>query len=67
MDANDYLGEGVNSGSIAIPPPEDDAGDPVSGANTVLYDATGGELFVAGKAGERSPFGMQEPSPWWKG
>ncbi|MGH3756116.1 MAG: glutamate synthase subunit alpha, partial [Pseudonocardiaceae bacterium] len=34
-------------------PPADDAGDPVLLGNTVLYGATGGELFVAGRAGER--------------
>jgi arsenate reductase-like glutaredoxin family protein len=34
-------------------PPEDDAGDPVLVGNTVLYGATAGELFVAGRAGER--------------
>jgi hypothetical protein len=36
-----------------IRPPEDDAGDPVLVGNTVLYGATAGELFVAGRAGER--------------
>ena len=33
--------------------PADDAGDPVLLGNTVLYGATGGELFCAGRAGER--------------
>ena len=36
-----------------ISPPADDAGDPWLAGNTVLYGATGGELFIAGRAGER--------------
>jgi glutamate synthase (ferredoxin) len=34
-------------------PPDDDAGDPVLVGNTVLYGATGGELYCRGRAGER--------------
>ncbi|MBA2318683.1 MAG: glutamate synthase subunit alpha [Euzebyales bacterium] len=52
-EANDYVGKGMAGGRIVIRPPEDDAGDPVLVGNTVLYGATGGELFVAGRAGER--------------
>ena len=37
----------------SIRPPADDAGDPVLVGNTALYGATGGELFCAGRAGER--------------
>ncbi len=51
--ANDGVGKGMSGGTIAIRPPEDDAGDPVLAGNAVLYGATGGELFVAGRAGER--------------
>jgi glutamate synthase (ferredoxin) len=40
-------------GRIAIRPPEGDAGDPVLLGNTALYGATGGELYCAGRAGER--------------
>jgi glutamate synthase (ferredoxin) len=36
---------------IAAPP--NDAGGPWLAGNTVLYGATGGELFIAGRAGER--------------
>jgi len=36
-----------------VRPPDEDAGDPVLLGNTVLYGATGGELFCAGAAGER--------------
>ncbi len=52
-EANDYVGKGMGGGRIAIRPPENDAGDPVLMGNTVLYGATGGELYCAGAAGER--------------
>jgi glutamate synthase domain-containing protein 3 len=52
-EANDYVGKGMSGGRISIRPPADDAGDPVLVGNTALYGATGGELFCAGRAGER--------------
>ena len=52
-EANDYVGKGLGGGRIVIRPPSDDAGEPVLLGNTALYGATGGELFVAGRAGER--------------
>ncbi|MGH2736687.1 MAG: glutamate synthase-related protein, partial [Actinomycetota bacterium] len=52
-EANDYVGKGMGGGRIAIRPPANDAGDPHLVGNTVLYGATGGQLFVAGRAGER--------------
>jgi glutamate synthase (ferredoxin) len=52
-EANDYVGKGMGGGRIVVVPPADDAGDPWLVGNTVLYGATGGELFVAGRAGER--------------
>jgi glutamate synthase domain-containing protein 2/glutamate synthase domain-containing protein 1/glutamate synthase domain-containing protein 3 len=52
-EANDYVGKGLGGGRIVIRPPADDAGDPVLVGNTVLYGATAGELYVAGRAGER--------------
>ena len=52
-EANDYVGKAMAGGRIVIRPPEDDAGTPVLAGNTCLYGATGGELFVAGSAGER--------------
>ncbi|MBI2238941.1 MAG: glutamate synthase subunit alpha, partial [Actinobacteria bacterium] len=52
-EANDYVGKGMAGGRIVIRPPENDQGDPVLLGNTVLYGATGGELFCAGRAGER--------------
>jgi glutamate synthase domain-containing protein 2/glutamate synthase domain-containing protein 1/glutamate synthase domain-containing protein 3 len=51
--ANDYVGKGMGGGRLVIRPPAGDAGDPVLAGNTVLYGATGGELFCAGRAGER--------------
>ena len=52
-EANDYVGKNMNGGRIVIVPPPDDAGDPVLMGNTVLYGATGGELYCAGQAGAR--------------
>ncbi|GGI08280.1 glutamate synthase-related protein [Egicoccus halophilus] len=52
-EANDYVGKGLGGGRLVIRAPHDDAGDPVLVGNTVLYGATSGELFVAGRAGER--------------
>jgi glutamate synthase (ferredoxin) len=52
-EANDYAGKGMGGGRIVVVPPREDAGDPVLMGNTVLYGATGGELFCAGRAGER--------------
>jgi len=52
-EANDYVGKGLGGGRIVITPPAGDAGEPWLVGNTVLYGATGGELFVAGRAGER--------------
>jgi len=52
-EANDYVGKGMGGGRITIAAPPDDAGEPWLAGNTVLYGATGGELFVAGRAGER--------------
>jgi len=52
-EANDYVGKSLSGGRIVIRPPADDTGDPCLAGNTVLYGATGGELFLAGSAGER--------------
>jgi glutamate synthase domain-containing protein 2/glutamate synthase domain-containing protein 1/glutamate synthase domain-containing protein 3 len=53
-EANDYVGKGLCGGSIAINAQAEAStrGDVLVG-NTVLYGATSGELFVAGRAGER--------------
>jgi glutamate synthase domain-containing protein 2/glutamate synthase domain-containing protein 1/glutamate synthase domain-containing protein 3 len=52
-EANDYVGKGMGGGRIAIRPLANDAGDPCLVGNTALYGATGGELYCAGRAGER--------------
>jgi len=52
-EAQDYVGKGLGGGQIVVRPPADDAGDPVLAGNTLLYGATGGRLFVAGRVGER--------------
>jgi glutamate synthase (ferredoxin) len=56
-EANDYVGKGMGGGVISIKAPANDAGEPYLVGNTVLYGATGGALFVAGRAGER--FGIR--------
>src|SRR5680860_1640745 len=40
-------------GRIVIRPPQGDAGHPCLAGNTALYGATGGQLYIAGHAGER--------------
>ncbi len=52
-EANDYVCKGMAGGRVAIRPPENDAGDPHLAGNTILYGATGGRLFIAGRVGER--------------
>ena len=56
-EANDYVCKGMGGGRVVITPPSNDAGDPYLAGNTVLYGATGGQLFIAGMAGER--FGVR--------
>ena len=53
-EANDYVGKGLSGGTIAITAglAASRRGDVLVG-NTVLYGATSGQLFVAGRAGER--------------
>ncbi len=55
-DANDYVGKGMSGGRITVRPSEDAgyvARDTAIIGNTCLYGATGGELYAAGRAGER--------------
>ncbi len=53
-EANDYVGKGLSGGTICISsgPAASRRGDVLVG-NTVLYGATSGQLYVAGRAGER--------------
>src|SRR5205814_927381 len=55
-EAQDYVGKSMAGGEIVISPPEE-AGfrsheNTILG-NTVMYGATGGGLYAAGRAGER--------------
>jgi glutamate synthase (NADPH/NADH) large chain len=53
-EANDYAGKGMYGGRIVIRPNwAGKAYHSVITGNTTLYGATGGEMFVAGHAGER--------------
>ena len=55
-DANDYVGKGLSGGLIVVRPPLVSplvAADNTIIGNTVLYGATDGHLFAAGRAGER--------------
>jgi glutamate synthase (NADPH/NADH) large chain len=55
-DANDYVGKGLSGGTLVVRPPKISplvAADNVIIGNTVLYGATDGYLFAAGRAGER--------------
>jgi glutamate synthase (NADPH/NADH) large chain len=55
-EANDYVGKGMAGGKIVLRPYAHSnfvARDTVIMGNTCLYGATGGELYAAGRAGER--------------
>ncbi len=55
-DANDYVGKGLSGAIISIKLPEESnliSQENTIIGNTVLYGATSGKLFAAGKAGER--------------
>jgi glutamate synthase (NADPH/NADH) large chain len=55
-DANDYVGKGLSGGTIVVRPMTAstlNTPDNTIIGNTVLYGATGGQLFAAGQAGER--------------
>ncbi|MEQ9054744.1 MAG: glutamate synthase large subunit [Roseovarius confluentis] len=55
-DANDYVGKGLSGGTVVVRPPMVsplEAADNTIIGNTVLYGATEGYLFAAGRAGER--------------
>ena len=55
-EANDYLGKGLSGGHISVQPPvrsNFDAEKNTIVGNTLLYGATGGEVYINGRAGER--------------
>ena len=57
--ANDYVCKGMAGGKVTVAPPASDLAQPQRQVgfsmvgNTVLYGATGGSLWVAGRGGER--------------
>jgi glutamate synthase (NADPH/NADH) large chain len=55
-EGNDYVGKGLSGGRIIVRPPAAFRGTPTENiivGNTVLYGATGGEVYFRGVAGER--------------
>ena len=55
-DTNDYMGKGIGGGRIVIVPPEGSGFVPEDNiiiGNVALYGATGGDVFIRGRAGER--------------
>ncbi len=55
-EANDYVGKGLCGGELIVRPSQDatfKSNENVIIGNTVMYGATSGYLFAAGKAGER--------------
>ncbi len=55
-DANDYVGKGLSGGTVVVRPSMASplvASENTIIGNTVLYGATAGYLFAAGRAGER--------------
>jgi glutamate synthase (NADPH/NADH) large chain/glutamate synthase (ferredoxin) len=55
-EANDYVGKGMNGGTLIVRPPAERKFEPAENSiigNTCIYGATGGRLFANGRAGER--------------
>jgi glutamate synthase (ferredoxin) len=55
-DANDYFCKGMSGGHVVITPPKAATFKPEDNiiiGNVALYGATGGEVFIRGRAGER--------------
>jgi glutamate synthase domain-containing protein 3 len=55
-ESNDYVGKGMSGGEIILVPSPAAKFDPAKNSicgNTVLYGATGGSLYIRGRAGER--------------
>ena len=64
-EANDYVGKGMHGGDLVLRPQplaQYFSHDNVIMGNTVLYGATGGRLFAAGRAGER--FAVRNSGAW---
>ncbi len=55
-DANDYVGKGLSGGRIVVRPDRAapfEAGDHIIAGNVIGYGATGGEIYLRGRVGER--------------
>ncbi|MGY1618470.1 glutamate synthase large subunit [Geodermatophilus sp. SYSU D00691] len=55
-DGNDYVGKGLSGGRIVVRPAREAsfaAEDNVIAGNVIAYGATGGEIFLRGRVGER--------------
>ena len=55
-EANDYVCKSISGGTVSIMPPRNagfKAEDSTIAGNTCLYGATGGKIFINGRAGER--------------
>ena len=55
-EANDYVCKSISGGTVSIMPPPGagfKAEDSTIAGNTCLYGATGGKIFINGRAGER--------------
>ena len=55
-DTNDYMGKGIGGGRVVIVPPQGSGFVPEDNiiiGNVALYGATGGDVFIRGRAGER--------------
>ncbi|XP_075638641.1 ferredoxin-dependent glutamate synthase, chloroplastic isoform X2 [Castanea sativa] len=55
-ESNDYVGKGIAGGELVVVPVDNTGFCPEDATivgNTCLYGATGGQVFVRGKAGER--------------
>ena len=55
-EANDYVCKSMSGGEVAIMPPPNSPFKPedcIIAGNTCLYGATGGQVFINGRAGER--------------
>jgi glutamate synthase domain-containing protein 2/glutamate synthase domain-containing protein 1/glutamate synthase domain-containing protein 3 len=59
-EANDYMGKGLSGGKLIVRPypgAQYDTHENVIAGNVLLYGATGGEVYINGRAGER--FGIR--------
>ena len=52
-DLNDYVGKGLSGGRITVTAPNASRSRDIIAGNVCLYGATGGQMFINGRAGER--------------